>query len=160
VVYAQRRTREGETLPKRLVAAVGYRVIRRIAEVEIPPNTGDFRLMSRRALDVLLAMPERHRFIRGMVSWIGFRQEPLYYDRHARFAGTTKYPFRKMFRFALDAITSFSIKPLMLASWIGIATGLFAMGLAKLPGVLKPLAPTDFANTSPIGRFGSRLPVP
>ena len=74
-------------------------------------------------------MPERHRFIRGMVSWIGFRQEPLLYDRSPRFAGTTKYPFRKMLRFATDAITSFSIKPLALASWLGIASGLFAFAL-------------------------------
>ena len=83
--------------------------------------------MSRRALDVLMAMPERHRFIRGMVSWIGFRQEPLPYDRKARFAGTTKYPFRKMIKFAIDAITAFSVKPLAIASWVGMGSGLLSL---------------------------------
>ena len=129
VVYGQRRHREGETAMKRFTAAMFYRLIARLTDVPIPRDTGDFRLMSRRALDVLLAMPERHRFIRGMVSWIGFRQEPIQYDRHARFAGTTKYPFRKMLKFALDAITAFSVKPLALASWVGIASGVFALGL-------------------------------
>ena len=129
VVYGQRRRREGESAPKLLTATLFYRLIEALTDVPIPRDTGDFRLMSRRALDALLAMPERHRFIRGMVSWIGFRQVPLPYDRRARFAGTTKYPLRKMLRFALDAITAFSIKPLALASWVGIATGLFALGL-------------------------------
>jgi len=129
VVYGRRRRREGESAPKRLTAALFYRLIEALTDVPIPRDTGDFRLMSRRALDALLAMPERHRFIRGMVSWIGFRQVPLVYDRQARFAGTTKYPLRKMLRFAVDAITAFSIKPLALASWVGIATGLFALGL-------------------------------
>ena len=129
VVFGQRRSRTGETAFKLVTASLFYRLIDRLADVPLPQDTGDFRLMSRRALDVLLAMPERHRFIRGMVSWIGFRQEPLLYDRSPRFAGTTKYPFRKMLRFATDAITSFSIKPLALASWLGIASGLFAFAL-------------------------------
>ena len=129
VVYGRRRKRAGDSASKRLTAALFYRLIGALTDVPIPRDTGDFRLMSRRALDALLAMPERHRFIRGMVSWIGFRQVALDYDRQARFAGTTKYPLRKMLRFALDAITAFSIKPLALASWVGIATGLFALGL-------------------------------
>ena len=129
VVYGRRRKREGDSAPKRWTAALFYRLIEALTDVPIPRDTGDFRLMSRRALDALLAMPERHRFIRGMVSWIGFRQVPLVYDRQARFAGTTKYPLRKMVRFAVDAITAFSIKPLALASWVGIGTGLFALGL-------------------------------
>ena len=129
VVYGQRRKREGETAAKLFTANVFYRVIGSLTDVPIPRDTGDFRLMSRRALDVLLAMPERHRFIRGMVSWIGFRQEPLLYDRQARFAGETKYPFRKMVRFALDAITAFSVKPLALASYLGIIMAFFSLAL-------------------------------
>ncbi len=129
VVYGRRRQREGETATKKLTAALFYRLIARLTDVPIPEDTGDFRLMSRRALNVLLAMPERHRFIRGMVSWIGFRQEPIVYDRHARFAGVTKYPLSKMIRFALDAITAFSVKPLALASYVGLLSGLFALGL-------------------------------
>ena len=127
VVYGLRRSREGETASKKLTASLFYRLIARLTDVPIPRDTGDFRLMSRRSLDVLLAMPERHRFIRGMVSWIGFRQEPLPYDRHARFAGETKYPLRKMIRFALDAITAFSVKPLALASYVGLISGAFAL---------------------------------
>ncbi|HYZ49009.1 MAG TPA: glycosyltransferase, partial [Sphingomonas sp.] len=92
----------------------------RATDVHIPVDTGDFRLMTRRALDVFLAMPEQARFIRGMVAWLGFRQVPLPYDRDERFAGATNYPFRKMLRFALDAITSFSSTPLKLASHAGI----------------------------------------
>ena len=100
-----------------------------MSDTHIPSDTGDFRLMSRRALGVLLAMPERHRFIRGMVSWIGFRQVPFPYDRHARTAGKTKYPFRKMLKFAIDAITGFSIKPLTIANWIGLCGAVVSMGL-------------------------------
>jgi glycosyltransferase involved in cell wall biosynthesis len=124
VVYGVRRRREGESKFKLATAALFYRLIERVTDVPIPRDAGDFRLISRRALDVLLAMPERHRFVRGMVSWIGFRQVPLPYDRHPRFAGETKYPLRKMFRFALDAITAFSTKPLAIASWAGIAMAL------------------------------------
>ncbi len=119
VVYGQRRQREGETLFKRFTAAAFYRLIDRLTDVEIPSDTGDFRLMTRRTLDLLLAMPERHRFIRGMVAWIGGRQVPLLYDRKARAAGETKYPLSKMVRFAADAVTSFSVVPLMASMTIG-----------------------------------------
>jgi glycosyltransferase involved in cell wall biosynthesis len=129
VVYGRRRRREGESVSKLLTASLFYRLIEKLTDVPIPRDTGDFRLMSRRALDVLLAMPERHRFIRGMVSWIGFNQVPFDYDRHVRYAGTTKYPLAKMIRFAFDAITAFSVKPLALASWVGFITGLFAIAL-------------------------------
>ena len=128
VVYGQRRHRSGETRFKLFTAKLFYRVIEKLTDTPIPRNTGDFRLISRRALNALMSMPEQHRFIRGMVSWIGFRQEPLHYDRHARFAGETKYPFFKMLRFAIDAITAFSVKPLALASIVGVCTG----GLAVL----------------------------
>jgi dolichol-phosphate mannosyltransferase len=120
VVYGVRRSRKGETVFKRATAHGFYRLLSRATEVEIPVDTGDFRLMSRRALDALLAMPEQARFIRGMVAWIGFRQVPLPYDRHERFAGETKYPLKKMVRFALDALTGFSSAPLKLASHAGL----------------------------------------
>jgi dolichol-phosphate mannosyltransferase len=129
VVYGKRRHRAGESWFKLFTASVFYRIINALTERPIPVDTGDFRLISRRALDVLIAMPERHRFIRGMVSWIGFRQEPLLYDRDARFAGETHYPFRKMLRLAIDAVTAFSIKPLQIASWIGLTTGLIAFAI-------------------------------
>jgi len=128
VVYGQRRKRSGETVFKLATAAAFYRIIEKLTDTPIPRDTGDFRLMSRRALNVLMSMPERHRFIRGMVSWIGFRQEPLLYDRDARFAGETKYPFRKMLKFAIDAVTAFSIKPLTFAVGLGFA----AAGIAVL----------------------------
>lgn len=130
VVYGQRRKRAGETFFKQASAALFYRFISRLSTVHIPVDTGDFRLMSRRVLDHFLAMPERSRFIRGMVSWIGFRQEPVLYDRDPRFAGETKYTLGKMLKFATDAVTAFSIKPLQWASFLGAATGL--LGLACL----------------------------
>ena len=129
VVYGQRRKREGETAFKLLTASAFYRLINRLSDTPIPRDTGDFRLISRRALDVLQAMPERHRFIRGMVSWIGFRQEPLLYDRAARQAGETKYPFFKMLRFSVDAITAFSVRPLVFATWLGVLSALFGVGV-------------------------------
>jgi glycosyltransferase involved in cell wall biosynthesis len=120
VVYGVRRSRAGETAFKRATAHGFYRLLSRATEVDIPLDAGDFRLMSRRALDALLAMPEQARFIRGMVAWIGFKQLPFPYDRQQRFAGETKYPFRKMMRFALDALTGFSSAPLKLASHAGL----------------------------------------
>jgi dolichol-phosphate mannosyltransferase len=121
VVYGVRKTRRGDTAFKRATAHGFYRLLSRATEVDIPLDAGDFRLMSRRALDALLAMPEQARFIRGMVAWIGFKQVPFAYDRQERFAGETKYPLRKMVRFALDALTGFSSAPLKLASLAGFA---------------------------------------
>ncbi|HWK35200.1 glycosyltransferase family 2 protein [Sphingomonas sp.] len=130
VVYAVRRKREGETLFKKLTAAIFYRMLDRITDTPIPLDTGDFRLMSRRALDALLSLPEQARFIRGMVAWIGFRQVPFVYDRAERLAGETKYPLGKMIRFALDAVTGFSTAPLRFASHVGLAlTGVTAIVL-------------------------------
>src|SRR5208337_5357028 len=108
-------------------AKIFYRSLRRIADFDIPADTGDFRLMSRRALDIFLSMPERHRFVRGMVSWIGLRQFPLAYERQARFAGKSKYPVTKMIRFAFDAITGFSVKPLKIAIYLGAMAGVMAL---------------------------------
>ena len=120
VVYGVRKSRTGETAFKRATAHGFYRLLSRATEVDIPLDAGDFRLMSRRALDALLAMPEQARFIRGMVAWIGFKQVPFPYDRQQRFASETKYPLRKMMRFAFDALTGFSSAPLKLASHAGL----------------------------------------
>ncbi|QND55102.1 glycosyltransferase family 2 protein (plasmid) [Phyllobacterium sp. 628] len=131
VVYGQRMKREGESLFKLASAAMFYRLLRKMVDVDIAPDTGDFRLMNRRTLDHLNAMPERYRFIRGMVSWIGLRQVALPYERQRRFAGTTHYPLRKMLMLAVDAMTSFSIVPLRFASHLGMIfglLGLFALG--------------------------------
>jgi len=116
VVYAVRRKREGETIFKKATAALFYRVLDRVTDTPIPLDTGDFRLMSRRALDALLSLPEQARFIRGMVAWVGFRQVPFPYDRAERHAGETHYPLGKMVRLAFDAVTGFSTAPLRFAS--------------------------------------------
>jgi dolichol-phosphate mannosyltransferase len=121
VVYGVRKSRAGETAFKRATAHGFYRLLANATDVDIPLDAGDFRLISRRALDVLLAMPEQARFIRGMVAWIGFRQVPILYNRDERFAGDSKYPLSKMLRFALDALTGFSSAPLKLASHAGLA---------------------------------------
>ena len=124
VVYGQRRRRAGESRRKLVTSALFYRFINRLTDVGIQQDTGDFRLISRRVLDAFLAMPERQRFVRGMIAWLGFRQVPILYDRDARFAGETKWPFRKLVRLAIDAVTSFSTRPLTLASLLGVAFGL------------------------------------
>ncbi len=125
VVYAVRAARAGETWFKKTTAALFYRLIRRITNVDIPVDTGDFRLMDRRVVEVVRRMRERHRFLRGMVAWVGFRQTGVPYQRAPRFAGETKYPLRKMLKFALDAITGFSYFPLQLATYMGfISAGL------------------------------------
>jgi polyisoprenyl-phosphate glycosyltransferase len=130
VVYAQRTKREGETRFKLLTAAAFYRLIERITAINIPRNTGDFRLLDRRVVDVLISMREQHRFMRGLSVWAGFRQEAVLYDRHERFAGSTKYPLNKMIRFSLDAITSFSHVPLQLATSFGLLlAGLSLIGI-------------------------------
>lgn len=135
VVYGVRAEREGETAFKRGTATIFYRLINRISDVRIPLDTGDFRLMDRRVVRALLQLPERDRFMRGMVAWLGFKQEPVRYVRAARAAGETKYPLRKMIRFAFDGILSFSVAPLRLAIWLGFATATLA-ALATLYAVL------------------------
>lgn len=120
VVYAQRKKREGETLFKLWTAKLFYRTLKKLTNVDVPLDTGDFRIMSRRVVDVLNSMPEKHRFIRGMISWIGFNQTAFEYERHERFAGSTKYTLSKMLKFAVDGITSFSSVPLKLASYVGL----------------------------------------
>jgi polyisoprenyl-phosphate glycosyltransferase len=126
VVYAVRRTRQGESAFKIFTARAFYRIIKRLTKIEIPLDAGDFRLMSRRVVDALRRSPERHRFLRGMVSWVGFNQTAIEYDRDVRHAGTTKYPLTKMIRFAMDGITSFSDIPLRFASYLGFAVSAIA----------------------------------
>lgn len=129
VVYGRRISRASESWFKRTSAAAFYRLLHRITDIDIPLDTGDFRLMTRRVVETLQMMPESHRFIRGMVSWVGCTQVPIDYDRAERVAGETKYPLSKMIRFALDAITSFSIAPLRLASHFGFVTAALALVL-------------------------------
>jgi dolichol-phosphate mannosyltransferase len=127
VVYGQRSIRHGESIFKRATAAAFYRLLRMLLPIEVPLDTGDFRLMSRRVVLSMRAMREQHRFVRAMVSWVGFKQTGVRYERPERFAGETKYSLRKMMRFAIDGITSFSIVPLRLATWLGLFSGLVAI---------------------------------
>lgn len=126
VVYAIRRSRRGESTFKLLTARLFYRIVRRLTKVDIPVDAGDFRLMSRRVVEALRRSTERHRFLRGMVSWVGFRQIGIPYDRDVRYSGKTKYPFTKMLRFAVDGITSFSDAPLRFASYLGFCASFVA----------------------------------
>lgn len=136
VVYAVRKERKGESWFKLFTAKLFYRIIYRITDVNIPLDTGDFRLMDRKVVNALKEMKERHRFIRGMTSWVGFKQTGVYYTREERFAGETKYPFRRMLKFALDAITSFSFFPLQMATYLGFTIA----GLSGLGAILVIIA--------------------
>ena len=127
VVYGTRAVRQGESAFKLATARGFYRVLNRLSDVAIPLDTGAFRLMSRRVVDTLKAMPEHDRFVRGMVSWVGFRQIALPYERAQRFAGVSKYPLRKMIRFATDGILSFSTKPLQMSITLGMAAAVVAL---------------------------------
>jgi glycosyltransferase involved in cell wall biosynthesis len=143
VVYAQRRTRAGETLAKRMISALGYRVIKRIADVEIPPNTGDFRLMSRRVVKNIVALKEGHGFLRGLVGLVGFRQTSVLYDRDPRATGTGKYNrFWGSLVIGLNGIVGFSRYPLHLISLGGIGLSAFAFVLAVAYGVLQIVGQT------------------
>ncbi|HVA88963.1 MAG TPA: glycosyltransferase family 2 protein [Chloroflexota bacterium] len=131
VVYAQRRKRPGETRFKLFTAAVFYRLISRITTMDLPRDTGDFRLLDRKVVDTLITMREHNRFMRGLSVWVGFRQEAVLYDRKERFAGKTNYPLLKMIRLSVDAITGFSYAPLQLATTIGfILAGISLVGVA------------------------------
>ena len=127
VAYGVRSAREGETVFKHWTARAFYRLLDRLADISIPLDTGDFRLMDRKVVDAFLAMPERDRFVRGMVAWTGFRQEPVHYTRATRAAGETKYPLRKMLRLAADSVFSFSLVPLRLAVWLGFLAAALAL---------------------------------
>lgn len=134
VVYAVRSGREGESWFKTFTASFFYRLIHRITDVKIPLDTGDFRLIDRKVVDVLNRMRERHRFLRGMAAWVGFKQTGITYQRAARFAGETKYPFRKMFRLAINAITGFSYFPLQVATFLGFIAA--ALSIIAIPVVV------------------------
>ena len=127
VAYGVRTEREGETAFKRWTASAFYRFINKLSDTKIPLDTGDFRLIDRKVADAMNEMGEQYRFVRGMVAWTGFRQEPVYYARARRFAGETKYPLSRMLRLAADSIVSFSTVPLRLASYLGLATSFLAV---------------------------------
>lgn len=129
VVYAKRKKRKGETLFKRLTAKCFYRFLHYMSEVEIPMDTGDFRLMDRRVVEAFKSMPERNRFVRGMVSWVGFDQTYVEYERDERYAGETKYPLKKMLHFAMDGVIGFSTKPLKIVRTLGFITIFIAIAL-------------------------------
>jgi dolichol-phosphate mannosyltransferase len=141
VIYAVRTGRKGESWFKLMTAKLFYRLIYRITDVDIPLDTGDFRLMDRKVVNAMRQMKERHRFIRGMTSWIGFKQTGVEYVRQERFAGATKYPLRRMVKFAWDAITGFSYFPLQLAMYLGFIIAaisslfIFVVIVARLSGV-------------------------
>jgi glycosyltransferase involved in cell wall biosynthesis len=134
VVYAQRAEREGESWFKLTTASVFYRLIYRITDIKIPMDTGDFRLLDRKVVNVMVQMRERHRFLRGMSSWVGFKQTGVAYKRAARFSGVTKYPFKKMIKFASDAITSFSYFPLQVAMYLGFISA--GISIIAIPVVI------------------------
>ena len=129
VVYAKRKKRKGESAFKKFSAAAFYRTLRFLTDIDIPADTGDFRLIDRRVADAFRAMPERNRFIRGMVAWLGFRQYPLEYERDQRFAGETKYPLKKMLKLASNGILSFSTQPLRLVLQLGVLAVLVSLGI-------------------------------
>ena len=175
VVYAIREVRQGETWLKRVTAAAFYRLLRRITDVQIPVDTGDFRLMSRRVVGHLRLFRERHRFIRGIVAWMGFRQTGIYYVREARQAGETKFSWRSLFRFAFDAITAFSFAPLRLATYLGflisitcfllalltivgkVTFGIDAPGWASLMVVILFIGGVQLVTTGLIGEYVGRI---
>lgn len=145
VVYAVRAQREGETWFKRTTAALFYRLLSWITDVPIPLDTGDFRLMDRRVVDAVGGMRERHRFVRGMVSWVGFRQIGVEYERQERYAGQTKYTLQKMLRLAWDGITSFSYLPLQLATYLG-----FIIAVLSALGILLVIYLRAFTDAEPL----------
>ena len=127
VVYGQRRGRAGETKFKLISANLFYRMLSKLADIDIPKDTGDFRLINRKVLDAYRKISESQRFTRGLIAWLGFRQTALLYDRKPRFAGVTKYPLHKMINFSIDAMTSFSLKPLRLIILLGVITSVFSI---------------------------------
>ncbi|REK69377.1 glycosyltransferase family 2 protein [Paenibacillus paeoniae] len=146
VVYGRRLKRKGETLFKKLTALAFYRLLRSMTNVDIPLDTGDFRLIDRKVCDVLRGLKEKNRFVRGLISWIGFKQTSVEYVREERFAGETKYPLKKMISFALDGITSFSYKPLKIATYLG-----FFLSLGSFIYLLVVLYQRLFTDTTETG---------
>lgn len=143
VVYAKRKTRKGESKFKLVTAKYFYKILSNLADIEIPRDTGDFRLIDKKVIESFKEMPERNRFIRGMISWVGFKQTFVEYNRDERFAGETKYPLKKMIKFATDGIISFSSKPLKVMSSLGILT-LFVSFIILIYSIVSKL----YGNTS------------
>jgi dolichol-phosphate mannosyltransferase len=146
VVYARRSKRNGETLFKKWTAALFYRLLGALAEVNIPLDTGDFRLIDRKVCDAMHGIREKNRFVRGLISWVGFRQIAIEYVREERYAGETKYPLKKMLRFSIDGITSFSYKPLKLATYLG-----FVISLASFIYLFVSLGQRIFTHSTVAG---------
>lgn len=146
VVYGKRLKRNGETVFKKVTAKLFYRLLRNLTSVDIPVDTGDFRLLDRKVCDVLRELKEKNRFVRGLVSWVGFKQTSVEYERDERLAGETKYPLKKMIRFALDGITSFSYKPLKLATYLG-----FTLSFVSFIYLLIVLYQKLFTSTTIVG---------
>lgn len=129
VVYARREHRKGESWHKLLTAKIFYRIINRLSDVAIPVDTGDFRIISKNVRDIVCSMPERNKFLRGQIAWVGYNQVPVYYHREERHAGRTSYPYSKMLKFAWDGITSFSNTPLRIATYFGFGVSVFAFAM-------------------------------
>jgi len=159
IVYGKRTSREGDSFMKKLTAKLFYRILHAMTDVDIPVDTGDFRLIDRSVADALKQLPERNRYVRGLMGWVGFKQTAMEFERSERFAGTTKYPLRKMLKLAMDGIMSFSFKPLKIASWLGsiISAGSFLYLISVLiqrlflpdsaqPGWASLIAATLFLN--------------
>ncbi len=144
VVYAVRAEREGESWFKVWTASMFYRIIYQITDVKIPLDTGDFRLLDRKVIDVMKRMREHYRFLRGMSAWVGFKQVGVPYKRSARFAGSTKYPFKKMFNLALNAITGFSYVPLQMASYLGFGAAGLAIILIPIVIIMRAITQQQF----------------
>lgn len=141
VVYAKRAARKGETFFKKFTAAAFYRIMDAMTSIKLPLDTGDFRLMDRAVVDAFLMLPEHNRFIRGMVPWLGFRQEPIEFVREERFAGETKYPLKKMLKLAMDGIFSFSVKPLTISLNLGAILALAAFIAVLVAGIVGEIGP-------------------
>lgn len=153
VVYGKRLKRKGETLFKKITAKIFYRFLKKITNIDIPVDAGDFRLIDRRICDIIISLPEKNRYIRGLISWLGFKQTYVEFVRMERFAGETKYSFKKMIKLALDAITSFSYKPLIVAGYAG--------GISFLAGIILLIlnAIKDSANNINILNLESILAI-
>lgn len=150
VVYAKRAEREGESWFKLFTASAFYKLIHRITDVKIPMDTGDFRLLDRKVVDVMKSMPEHNRFLRGMSAWVGFRQVGVPYKRAARFAGSTKYPLKKMIKLAMTAITGFSYLPLQIATWMGMTAVASSFILLVVMIILRIIGSTFLAGQAAI----------
>jgi polyisoprenyl-phosphate glycosyltransferase len=153
VVYAKRIKREGETLLKKFTAKVFYRLLKTMTNIDIPVDTGDFRLIDRNVCDALKSLPERNRYVRGLVSWVGYKQTFVEITRQERFAGETKYPLKKMMKLAFDGITSFSYKPLVIAGYFGALT--FLAGIISIVCVIIK----NLVNHTTILNFGLILSI-